>query len=232
MKYEIKHYMKYEIKNQPFTVLTLYMNQGEGIKCQSGAMAWMSPGIQMETKTGGIGGMFKKALVGESLALNHYTASQAGELTLAKHCPGDIMVFNIGETPIIAQKTSFLAATEGVNMDIYLQQKSAAGFFGGEGFLMQKYSGSGYAWLEIDGSVQERELAAGEKLIVDSGYVAAMEATCSMEIQSVKGFTNVLLGGEGLFNTVVTGPGKVWLQTMPINALAMNLYAYMPHPSN
>ncbi len=224
--------MKYEIKNQPFTVLTLHMEQGESIKCQSGAMAWMSPGIQMETKTGGLGGMFKKALVGESLALNHYTAAQAGELTLAKHCPGDIMVFNIGETPIIAQKTSFLAATEGVNMDIYLQQRAATGFFGGEGFLMQKYSGRGYAWLEIDGSVQERELAAGEKLIVDSGYVAAMEATCSMEIQTVKGFTNVLLGGEGLFNTVVTGPGKVWLQTMPINALAMNLYSYMPHPSN
>ena len=224
--------MKYEINNQPFTVLTLYMNQGEGIKCQSGAMAWMSPGIQMETRTGGLGGMFKKALVGESLALNHYTAAQVGELTLAKHCPGDIMVFNIGETPIIAQKTSFLAATENVNMDIYLQQRAATGFFGGEGFLMQRYSGSGYAWLEIDGSVQERELAAGEKLIVDSGYVAAMEATCSMEIQTVKGFTNVLLGGEGLFNTVVTGPGKVWLQTMPINALAMNLYAYMPHPSN
>lgn len=224
--------MKYEIKNQPFTVLTLHMEQGESIKCQSGAMAWMSPGIQMETKTGGLGGMFKKALVGESLALNHYTAAQAGELTLAKHCPGDIMVFNIGETPIIAQKTSFLAATEGVNMDIYLQQRAATGFFGGEGFIMQKYSGRGYAWLEIDGSVQERELAAGEKLVVDSGYVAAMEATCSMEIQTVKGFTNVLLGGEGLFNTVVTGPGKVWLQTMPINALAMNLYAYMPHPSN
>ena len=224
--------MKYEINNQPFTVLTLYMNQGEGIKCQSGAMAWMSPGIQMETRTGGLGGMFKKALVGESLALNHYTAAQAGELTLAKHCPGDIMVFNIGETPIIAQKTSFLAATENVNMDIYLQQRAATGFFGGEGFLMQRYSGSGYAWLEIDGSVQERELAAGEKLIVDSGYVAAMEATCSMEIQTVKGLTNVLLGGEGLFNTVVTGPGKVWLQTMPVNALAMNLYAYMPHPSN
>ena len=224
--------MKYEIKNQPFTVLTLHMEQGESIKCQSGAMAWMSPGIQMETKTGGLGGMFKKALVGESLALNHYTAAQAGELTLAKHCPGDIMVFNIGQTPIIAQKTSFLAATQGVNMDIYLQQRASAGFFGGEGFLMQKYSGSGYAWIEIDGSVQERELAAGEKLIVDSGYVAAMEASCSMEIQTVKGFTNVILGGEGLFNTVVTGPGKVWLQTMPINALAMNLYAYMPHPSN
>ena len=224
--------MKYEIKNQPFTVLTLHMEQGESIKCQSGAMAWMSPGIQMETRTGGLGGMFKKALVGESLALNHYTAAQAGELTLAKHCPGDIMLFNISEMPIIAQKTSFLAATESVNMDIYLQRRAAAGFFGGEGFLMQKYAGSGYAWLEIDGSVQERVLADGEQLIVDSGYVAAMEATCSMDIQTVKGLTNVVLGGEGLFNTVVTGPGKVWLQTMPVNALAMNLYAYMPHPSN
>ncbi len=224
--------MKYEIMNKPFTVVTLHMAQGESIKCQSGAMAWMSPGIQMETKTGGLGGMFKKALVGESLALNHYTAMQDGELTLAKHSPGDILLFNISEMPIIAQKTSFLAATEGVNMDIYLQRRAATGFFGGEGFLMQKYTGSGYAWLEIDGSVQERVLDDGEQLIIDSGYVAAMEATCSMDIQTVKGFTNVILGGEGLFNTVVTGPGKVWLQTMPINALAMNLYAYMPHPSN
>lgn len=167
--------MKYEIKNQPYTVLTLRMEQGEAIKCQSGAMAWMTPGIRMETKTGGLGGMFKKAIIGESLALNHYHAESAGELTLAKHCPGDILCFNISETPIIAQKTSFLAATEGVNMDIYLQRKAAAGFFGGEGFLMQQYSGSGYAWLEIDGAVQERVLGEGEQLIVDSGFVAAME---------------------------------------------------------
>ena len=224
--------MKYEIKNQPFTVLTLHMDQGEAIKCQCGAMAWMSDGIRMETKTGGLGGMFKKAIVGESLALNHYTAEKAGELTLAKHSPGDIMMFNVGEVPIIAQKTAFLAATMGVNMDIYLQKKLSAGFFGGEGFIMQKISGSGFAWLEIDGCVQERELAAGEKLIVDSGFVAAMESTCSMEIQTIKGLSNIVLGGEGLFNTVVTGPGKVWLQTMPVNALAMNLYAYMPHTSN
>lgn len=224
--------MKYEIKNQPFTVLTLHMDQGENIKCQSGAMAWMSPGIKMETKTGGLGGMFKKAIVGEALALNNYTAEQAGELTLAKHSPGDILAFNIGETPIIAQKTSFLASTAGVQMDIYIQQKAAAGFFGGEGFLMQQYSGSGYVWLEIDGAVQERTLSVGEKLIVDSGYVAAMETSCTMDIQTVKGLTNIMLGGEGLFNTVVTGPGKVWLQTMPVNALAMSLYAYMPHPSN
>lgn len=223
--------MKYEINNQPFTVLTLRMEQGEKIKCQSGAMAWMSPGIRMETNTGGIGGMFKKAIVGESLALNHYTADQAGELTLAKRCPGDIMTFNIGETPIIAQKTSFLASTEGVDMEVVVQKKVATGFFGGEGFLMEKYSGAGYAWIEVDGSVQERELAAGESMVIDSGYVAAMDATCDIDIQTVSGVANVVLGGEGLFNTVVTGPGRVWLQTMPISALAMNLYAFMPKPS-
>jgi uncharacterized protein (TIGR00266 family) len=171
-------------------------------------------------------------IVGESLALNHYHANNAGELVMAKHCPGDILAFNIGEKPIIAQKSSFLAATENVDMEIYLQEKAGVGFFGGEGFLMQKYTGSGYAWLEIDGAVDVRELAAGEQLIIDSGYVAAMDVTCSMSIQRIKGFSNVILGGEGLFNTVVTGPGKVWLQTMPINALAMNLYAYMPHPSS
>jgi len=208
------------------------MNRGESIKCQSGAMAWMSRGIRMETKTGGLGGMFKKALVGESLALNHYIAEADGELTLAKHSPGDIMMINVGETPIIAQKTSFLASTQGVDMDIYLQRRASAGFFGGEGFLMQRFSGSGYVWLEIDGSLQERNLAAGEQLVIDSGYVAAMEATCKMEVETVKGAANVILGGEGLFNTVVTGPGKVWLQTMPINALAMSLYAYMPHTGN
>lgn len=224
--------MKYEINNQPFTILTLHMEQGEAVKCQSGAMAWKSPGIAMETKTGGLGGMFKKAIVGESLALNHYTSEQAGELTLAKRGPGDIMAFNIGETPIIAQKTSFLAATEGVQMDVYIQQKVSTGFFGGEGFLMQKFSGSGYAWLETHGAVQERTLAAGEKLVVSSGYVACMDATCTMEVETVKGFTNIMLGGEGLFLTTVTGPGRVWLQTMPITALAMNLYQYMPHPSS
>lgn len=224
--------MRFDINNQPFTVLSLYMDKGESIKCQSGAMAWMTPGITMETKTGGLGGMFKKAVMGEAIALNHYIAEQAGELTLAKSCPGDIKMFNIGETPIIAQKTSFLAATEGVDIDIYLQKKLSAGFFGGEGFVMQRFSGNGYAWVEIDGSLQERRLEAGERLIIDSGYVAAMEATCTMEVQMIKGLSNVALGGEGLFNTVVTGPGKVWLQTMPASSLAMALYAFMPHSSN
>ena len=224
--------MKYSVSCQPFAILTLQMNQGESIKCQSGSMAWMSPGIKMETKTGGLGGMFKKAIVGESVALNHYTAEKAGELVLSKHSPGDIIAFNVGETPIIAQKASFLAATTEVNMDIFIQRKAMTGFFGGEGFLMQKFSGNGYLWVEIDGAAVERELAAGEKLIVDTGYVAAMEATVSMDIQQIKGAANILLGGEGLFNTVLTGPGKVWIQTLPIGAMALNLYQYMPHSSS
>lgn len=220
--------MKYEIKNQPFTTLMLALEQGEQVKCQSGAMAWMTDGISMETKTGGLGGLFKKAVVGESLALNTYTADRAGELTLSKRCPGDIRTFNISEQPIIAQKSSFLASTPGVDMEVYLQKKLATGLFGGEGFLMEKFSGTGFMWLELDGAAEERELAAGEKLVVSTGYVAAMEATCSMDIQSVKGATNILFGGEGMFLTTVTGPGKVWLQTMPISALAMSIYPYLP----
>ena len=133
--------------------------------------------------------------------------------------------------PIIVQKTSFLASAGDVDMEIYLQRKGMVGFFSGEGFLMEKYSGTGLVFLEIGGSVQERTLGPGEKIIVNSGFVAAMDATCEMDIQQVRGLSNMLLGGEGLFNTVVTGPGRVWLQTMPINTLAMNLYSYMPHPS-
>ena len=224
--------MKYVIKDQPFTTLTLEMEQGEQVKCQSGAMAWMTDGIEMETNTGGLGGLFKKAIVGESLAFNTYTASRAGELVLSKRCAGDVLAFNVSEHPVIAQKASFLASTMGVDMEVYLQKKFSTGLFGGEGFLMEELSGSGMAWIEVDGAIEERELAAGEKLIVSTGYVAVMEATCSMDIQSVKGVTNVLLGGEGLFLTTVTGPGKVWLQTMPINDLAMNIYPYLPIQSN
>ena len=223
--------MKYVIANQPFTVLTLHMEQGEAIKCQSGAMAWMSPGIHMETKTGGLGGMFKKAIIGESLALNHYSAEQAGELTLAKHSPGDIMAFNISETPIIAQKTSFLAATEGVNMDIFLQHRAGAGFFGGEGFLMQKFEGDGIVFFEIDGSTVEYDLQPGQVKIVDTGYLAVMDASVTLDIEMVKGLKNMVFGGEGLFNTTLTGPGHIVLQTMPIPNTATVLYRYMPHPS-
>lgn len=220
--------MKYSITNAPFAILTFQMEAGEEIKCQAGAMAWMTEGIEMQTKSGGLGGMFKKMVTGESLFYNNYVANQAGELTLAKNAPGDIKIFDVSKTPIIAQKGSFLAASPDVTMDIYLQRKMSTGFFGGEGFIMQKFSGSGFAFIEIDGACVERELAAGETLVVDTGYVAAMDASCSMEIRTVKGVANALVGGEGFFNTVVTGPGKVWLQTMPISRMAGAIAPHIP----
>lgn len=220
--------MKYSISNAPFAILTFKMDAGEEIKCQSGAMAWMSEGIEMQTKAGGLGGVFKKMVTGESLFYNNYVAHQAGELVLAKSAPGDIKIFDVSQMPIIAQKGSFLAASPNVTMDIYLQKKMSAGFFGGEGFIMQKFSGSGYVFVEVDGACVERELAAGETLVVDTGYVAAMEATCTMEIRTVKGAANMFLGGEGFFNTVVTGPGKVWLQTMPISRMAGAIAPHIP----
>lgn len=207
--------MKYEIKHAPFSVLVCQLEAGEIMKCQSGGMAWMSRNIQMQTKSGGLGGMFKKALTGESLFLNNYVANAPGEIAFGMNFPGQM--------PIVAQKKSFLAGETSVYLDIFFQKKPGAGFFGGEGFIMQKLSGSGYAFLEIDGAVEERVLQPGEQMVVDSGFVAAMEATVKMDIEMVKGLTNIAFGGEGLFNTVLTGPGRVWLQTMPISSFANSL---------
>lgn len=215
--------MKYEIKHAPFSVLVCQLEAGEIMKCQSGGMAWMSRNIQMQTKSGGLGGMFKKALTGESLFLNNYVANAPGEIAFGMNFPGHILAIDVAQMPIVAQKKSFLAGETSVNLDIFFQKKPGAGFFGGEGFIMQKLSGSGYAFLEIDGAVEERVLQPGEQMVADSGFVAAMEATVKMDIEMVKGLTNIAFGGEGLFNTVLTGPGRVWLQTMPISSFANSL---------
>ena len=156
-----------------------------------------------------------------------------GEVAFGSSFPGDIIAFDLhGGKSIVAQKSAYLANTVGVNMEIFFQKKLGAGLFGGEGFIMQKFSGEGTVFLEICGCVCEYDLAAGQSMLVDTGYLAAMEATCSMDIETVKGIGNALLGGEGLFNTKVTGPGKIWLQTMPINALATSLVPYLPSSSN
>ena len=132
---------------------------------------------------------------------------------------------------MIVQKKGFLASEMTVTMSVFLQKKLGAGFFGGEGFIMQRLSGNGVAFVEFDGYVVEYELQPGQQLVVDSGYIAAMDATCQMDIQTVPGIKNALFGGEGLFNTLVTGPGKVYLQTMPINQLAGSIRPYIPTSS-
>lgn len=215
--------MKYEVRNAPFSILVCQLDGGEMMKCQSGAMAWMTRNVKMQTKSGGLGGMFKKAISGESMFLNNYVADAPGEIAFGMSFPGHILAIDVSQMPLVAQKKAFLASESTVSMDVFLQKKIGAGFFGGEGFIMEKFSGSGYAFLEVDGAVEERVLGAGEQLVVDSGYLAAMEQSVSMDIEMVKGLGNIAFGGEGLFNTILTGPGKVWLQTMPIAALANSL---------
>ena len=149
-------------------------------------------------------------------------------IAMASAFPGDIKAIDVGQVPIVAQKSAFMASESTVNMEIFFQKKLGAGFFGGEGFIMQKFTGTGIVFLEFDGSIVEMQLGQGQSIMVDTGCLAAMEATCSVDIQTVSGVKNVLFGGEGLFNTRVTGPGKIWLQSMPVSSLAGAIKPYIP----
>ncbi|MCR5742747.1 MAG: TIGR00266 family protein [Lachnospiraceae bacterium] len=226
--------MRYEINGSPLPVAICYLDPGETIVCEGGAMSWMSANMNMETTGGGIGKMFSKAFSGEKMFQNRYTAMHTpGEIAFASSFPGNILAVEIQPgRDIVCQKSAFLASTLGVELSIFFQKKLGAGFFGGEGFIMQRLSGNGLAFIEIDGSVIERQLGPGEQLIVDTGYVAMMDSTCSMDVQSVKGIKNMFLGGEGMFNTVITGPGKVYLQTMPASQVAASILPFIPTGGN
>lgn len=221
--------MNYQIKGEPLPVLMVDLEPNESIKCQKGAMAWMSPNMKMETKTGSIGAAFNKLMTRESIFQNQYTAQGgAGMIAFASTVPGTIIPFDLANGDIIVQKGGYLASSPSVEISIAFQRKIGAGFFGGEGFIMQRLSGKGMAFVEIDGCAIQYDLQAGQQLIVDTGYLAAMSGTCTMDIKTVEGIGNALFGGEGLFNTVVTGPGRVYLQTMPINQLAGAISGYIP----
>ena len=222
--------MKYEIKGTPLPVVICHLEPNESVSCESGGMSWMSPNMTMSTNAGGsIGKAFSRMFAGESMFRNVYTAQGgAGMIAFASCFPGEIIPMEIiPDKPVIAQKSAFLAASEGVEMSIHFQKKIGSGFFGGEGFIMQKFSGNGTVFLEIDGSVLCYDLAPNQSMILDTGHLAIMEHTVSIDIQSVKGVGNVLFGGEGLFNTRVTGPGKIWIQTMPSSTVAGALAPYL-----
>ena len=215
--------MKYQIIGEPLPVVVCDVNDGETLITEKGAMSWMSPNMVMETKgTGGFGKMMGRMFSGESMFQNKYTAKGGpGQIAFASSFPGSIRAVEIKPgQEIVVQKSGFLAAETGIQLSVFFQKKLGAGFFGGEGFIMQRLSGSGTAFVEIDGYAVEYDLAPGQKMIVDTGYVAMMDATCKMDIVSTGGVKNALLGGEGLFNTVITGPGKLVLQTMPISNVA------------
>ena len=221
--------MKYEIKGGNFPVVTCTLSSGEQMITEKGSMVWMSANIEMETQGGGLGKMFSKAFSGESMFQNIYTARGEGMITFGSSFPGQIIPLQVSPgREMILQKSAFLASETGVTLSIFFNKKLGAGLFGGEGFIMQKISGQGIAFVEIDGELVEYDLKPGEALVVDTGNVAGFESTVSMDIRQVPGLKNKLLGGEGLFNTHLTGPGKVWLQTMPIVNVAMALKGFFP----
>lgn len=223
--------MKYEIKGEPMPVVVCELEAGEAMITERGSMVWMSPNMEMETTAGGLGKAFGRMFTGESIFQNIYTA-QGGEgmIAFASSFPGAIRAIEVTpEHPVVLQKSAFLAATKGVELSVFFQKKIGAGFFGGEGFLMQKVSGTGMVFVEIDGSATEYELQAGEQLIVDTGNLAMADDTCGIDVQTVKGVKNIVFGGEGLFHTVVTGPGKVVLQSMPLSSFAGMIASYIPN---
>lgn len=223
--------MRYEIKGDTLPVVICYLDEGETMITERGSMSWMSPNMIMETTSnGGVGKALGRMFAGEALFQNRYTAGGGnGLIAFASSFPGEIRPWHIAPgQELIVQKAGFLAAEASVDLSVFFQKKMSAGFFGGEGFIMQRLSGEGTAFLEFDGYVVEYSLQPGQQIVVDTGYLAAMDATCSMEIKTIPGIKNVLFGGEGLFNTVITGPGRVLLQTMPISGLAGELMKIMP----
>ena len=221
--------MRYEIKGGSFPVVVCTLSGGEQMITEKGSMVWMSPNMQMETRGGGLGKMFSRAFSGESMFQNIYTARGDGMIAFGSSFPGQIKALTIAPgREMILQKNAFLASEAGVELSIHFSQKLGAGLFGGEGFIMQRLSGSGTAFAEIDGELVEYELKPGQQLVVDTGNVAGFEPGVQMDIQQVPGLKNKLLGGEGLFNTVLTGPGRVWLQTMPISGVAAAIRPFIP----
>ena len=224
--------MNYRIEGDSLPVVICNVETGETLITEGGAMSWMTPNMKMETTSGGgFGKMLGRMFSGDSLFLNRYTAQgSTGQIAFASSFPGSIRAIEIKPgKDVIVQKRSFLAATEGVDLSIHFQKKVGAGFFGGEGFIMQRLSGNGIAFVEIDGAAIEYTLGAGQQMVVDTGFLAMMDSSCSMDVVTVGGGAkNMLFGGEGFFNTVITGPGNIILQTMPAYSVARAIMPYIP----
>lgn len=226
--------MNHQIIGEPMPAVICTLAQGESMITERGSMCWMSPNMKMETSAGSLGKAFGRMFSGESIFQNIYTAQGgAGMIAFASSFPGSIRAVQITpEHSVIVQKAGFLASESGVELSTHFQKRVSAGFFGGEGFVLQKLSGQGIAFIEIDGYAVEYTLQRGQSMVVDTGNLAMMDDSCSIEVQAVKGVKNMLFGGEGIFNTVVTGPGKIVLQTMPVSGVAAALAPFFHSSSN
>lgn len=223
--------MRYEIKGTMLPSVDVWLEAGEAMYTESGGMAWMRGNVRMETSTRG--GLLKglgRSLAGESLFMTTYSC-QSGTCMVAftPEAPGRIMPFELGAgQSLICQKDAFMAAQEGVRLETHFRKRLGTGLFGGEGFILQKVTGPGLVFLEIAGDVREYELQEGEVLKVDPGHLALYEPSVDYDIAAVRGLKNVLFSGEGLFLATLRGPGKVWLQSMPLSNLAAKIRKYIP----
>lgn len=223
--------MEYQITGGNLPVVICSLEPGEAVFTESGGMSWMSENIEMSTNMeGGLFGGLARKLAGESLFMTTYTCQgKPGFISFSSSFPGEIRAVKLEEgQSIICQKRSFLAAQRSVKLEMHLRKKLGTGFFGGEGFVLQKISGPGVAFMELDGSVVEYNLEAGETLKIDTGHIAMFDSSVQFQVTMVKGFKNVLFGGEGLFLSTLTGPGRIWLQTMPFGNLVNQIIPYLP----
>ncbi len=222
--------MRYEVSGTTMQTVSIDLAQGESLYSQTASMAWMSPSIRMDTHTGG--GIFagiKRALAGGGIFITEFTAESSGHIAFAPRFPGQIVPVTLAPgQSLICRKETFLCAEKSVELEIAFQQRLGAGFFAGEGFIMQKVTGPGTVFLDLSGEVVEKTLASGEQLLVHAGHVGMQEPSVQIDIRMMRGFRNVLFGGEGLFLATLTGPGKIWLQSMPIMNLAEEIGRYLP----
>jgi len=223
--------MQYRFIGEPMPVVECLLASGEAMKTESGSMVWMSPNMKMDTTSdGGVGKVFSRMVSGESMFLNTYTAQGGqGYIAFGSSFTGSIRAIQVTpEREVIAQKSSFLASEMSVDISIHFRKNIASSLFGGEGFIMQRFSGYGMVFVEIDGSAVERDLAPGEQIIIETGNLVMMDSTCTMDIVTVPGLKNKLLGGEGFFNTVVSGPGHIVLQTITLPRVVQTIAPMLP----
>ena len=223
--------MRYELSGTTMQALAIDLAPGETVYSQTNCMCWMNDSIDMNTNTGGgfLAGL-KRTFGGGTLFVTDFTARGDGHVAFAPRFPGTIRAIPLqaGQS-IVCRKETFLCAEKSVALEIAWQKRLGAGFFGGEGFILQKLSGPGTVFLDLSGEVVEKDLASGERLLVHAGHVGAMDPTISFDIQMVSGFKNILFGGEGLFLATLTGPGHIALQSMPILNLAEEIGRYLPN---
>ncbi|MFD3155317.1 TIGR00266 family protein [Haloimpatiens sp. FM7330] len=227
--------MRYEIKGGSLPVVICELNPGETIVSESGAMGWMIGDIEMNTNMkGGLFGGIGRAFSGESIFLNTFTCKNGlSKISFPSSFPGKIIARKLNDCEsIICQKSAFLAGESSVTLSTHFKKKIGSGLFGGEGFILQKVTGPGTVFLEFDGYVEEYTLATSETVKVDTGHIAMFDSSVNFDITMVKGFKNMFFGGEGLFLSTLTGPGKIYLQTMPIHNLAGQLSGYFASNSN